>query len=509
MTIPASYFVGATPGVLSAGGNSLIMNGLFLTENLAMPTFSVLNFASPAAVGAFFGLSSAEYAASLIYFAGFTNSTIKPGSMLFAPFNLAARAGFLQSGSLASLSLTALQALTGTLTITFAGTPETSSTINLSSATSYTNAASIIQAGFTSPVFSVTWSSTASAFIFTSTASGATETVAYATGTLAASLNLTQANGALLSQGAAIDTPASAMNNVIAISQNWASMVPLFEPNLAAKQAFAVWFGAQNNQYLGLLWDSDVNASVQGNTECFGYLASPSQGNYNGVAAFSGDPALAVTEGTTLAALAMNEAIFAAGAIASINFNAANGRTSLAFLQSSQIQPTCANLQIAENLTANGYNYYGSVASANQGFVFLYNGQMFGPFLSITRYVNQIFLNSQMELALLTYALAAGSMGYTPAEYDLIRNVLLTPITAGINFGAIRTNVTLSGAQISELNQAAGVNAASMVQTQGYYLQVADPGAAARATGATPIINFWYTDGGDILKIQIASIDVL
>lgn len=508
MTIPASYIVGATPGVLTAGGNALVMNGLFLTENLAMPTGTVLNFANLVAVGNFFGTGSAEYAEALIYFAGFTNSSLKPGGMLFAPYNLAARAGFLQGGSLAALSLTQLQALTGTLTITFAGTPLTSSSLNLSSDSSFSAAAATIQAGFTSPPFAVTWNAAASAFVFTSTATGAAETIIFATGTIATGLALTQATGALLSQGTVLDTPASAMSNAYAISQNWASMVTLFEPAIAVKEAFAAWFDAQNDQFLYLAWDSDVNASVQGNTTCFGYVAG--QAGYNSVAAFSGDPALATATNTTLAALALNLAVFAAGAIASINFGQRNGRTTLAFLSSSQILPTCANLQIAINLKANGYNYYGAFATANQGFNFLYNGQMFGPFVSMVRYVNQIYLNSQLSLANMTLLTSIGSLAYNPDGYGSIRNTLTGgPIKAALNFGSIRTNVALSATQVSTLNLAAGVNAASAVSTQGYYLQILDPGATARQNGLSPIVNLWYTDGGDVLQITLASIDIL
>lgn len=507
MTIPASLIVNVTPGVLAAGGNSLAMNGLYLTQNLAMPTNTVLSFPTSAAVGAFFGLGSAEYAASLIYFAGYTNSTIKPGAMLFAAFNLAARAGFLQGGSLAALSLTALKALTGTLTITAGGTPLTSSSITLTSATSFSNAATIITAAFTSPGFAVTWNATTNSFVVTNTASGATSTQAFATGTIAAGLGLTQATGAFLSQGAVLDTPTSAMANAYANSQNWATMVTLFEPITADKQLYSVWFAAQNDRFLYLAWDSDVNASVQGNQTCFGYLALQAQ--YNSTAAFSGDPALAVATGTTLAALALNLAVFASGTVASINFTATNGRTTLAF-RSGSVSATCANLATALNLTANGYNYYGSIATGNQGFNFLYNGQMFGPFVSIVRFINQIYMNSQFQLTLLTLLTSIGSVSYNPAGYGLIRAALTGgPIAAAITFGTIRNNVTLSALQIAEVNQAAGVDAATQIKNQGYYLQILDPGAQARQAGQSPIVNFWYTDGGDILQITMASIDIL
>ena len=45
MTIPASQIVSVTPGVLSPGGLGLVMNGLVLTQNLLMPTGTVLQFA--------------------------------------------------------------------------------------------------------------------------------------------------------------------------------------------------------------------------------------------------------------------------------------------------------------------------------------------------------------------------------------------------------------------------------------------------------------------------------
>ena len=63
-------------------------------------------------------------------------STQWPSTILFAPYNAADRAGWLQSGSLASVTLTELQALSGTIILTVAGTLFTSSSITLSAATS-------------------------------------------------------------------------------------------------------------------------------------------------------------------------------------------------------------------------------------------------------------------------------------------------------------------------------------------------------------------------------------
>ena len=50
---------------------------------------------------------------------------------------------------------------------------------------------------------------------------------------------------------------------------------------------------------------------------------------------------------------------------------------------------------------------------------------------------------------------------------------------------------------------------ATIIEQQGYYLQILDPGAQVRGNRGTPVINFWYTDGGAVQKITIASIDIL
>lgn len=510
MTIPASRIVTINPAVISTGGNPLVLNALYLTENLAMPTNKVFNFVSLAAVGAFFGKSSAEYAQAIIYFAGYVNSSLKPTGMLFAPYNAAAREGFLVGGSLAGLTLTQLQALSpGTIILSVGGVVETSASIDLSGATSFSNAAALILAGFTTPPFTVAYDAIKSAFVFTATGSaGPSSTITFATGTLSTGVKLTQATGAFLSQGDAADTPASAMSTAVSLTQNFASFVTMWEPTITDKENFAVWVNGTNNRYLYLAWDSDSNASVQGNQTNFGYVAL--QAAYNGVMCLSGDPALALATGTTLAALALNLASFVAGMIASINFNQPDGRITAAFRQSGSIQPTCADDVTSQNLLANGYSYYGTYATAAQNFIFLYNGQLPGEWLWMDSYVNQIYLNAQFQVVLLSLLTTlAGSAPYTPTGYALIRAAMQGPITQAISFGSIRIGVELSAEQIQEVNTAAGVDAASEIQTKGYYLQILDPGAQARGNRQSPIINFWYADGGAIQQITIASIDIL
>jgi hypothetical protein len=515
MTIPASQIANVIPSVLSPGGNGLVMNGLVLTQNLLMPTGTVLSFASAASVSNFFGPSSAEFAYASIYFAGMLNGTQLPSAILFAPYNAAARAGWLQSGSLSGVPLATLQSYSGTLTITFAGSALTSSSITLTGLTQ-SQMASTIQSAFTTPPFTVAWDAVQGAFIFTSTATGSTETITYATGTLAADLFLTLATGATLSQGAAVDTPSTAMGNVVAISQNWASMSYITEPSLANKEAFAVWLSGQEDQYLGVMWDSDTQASVQGATEPFGVVAKAN--SYNGVMCIGGDPALG-----SLAPLVVNVAAFVQGMIASINFSQRNGRITLAgkSAQSAAVSPTCANLQTYQNLLANGYSCYGAFASRNAGFTFFSNGNMPGAFPWADQYIDQIWLNAQFQLALLNLYTTVNDIPYDPSGYGLIRAAMVGqptangnvnfngPINNALNAGVIQTGVTLSSTQAAAVNSAAGANVAGIIQSNGWYLQILDPGATARNARQTPIINFFYTDGGAVQSFSIASVDIL
>jgi hypothetical protein len=501
MTIPASQIVTVNPAVVAAGGNPLALNGLFLTESLLMPTKKVYGFVSSAAVKNFFGPASAEFAAALKYFSGYDNSSLKPGTLLFAPYNAAARAGWVQSGSLAAMTLAQLQALpAGTLTISLDGTPETSSSIDLSTATSFSDAATKIAAAFGTPP-AVTWSAVTSTFLIESNTTGSTSAVTVTTGTLATSLKLTAATGAITSAGDTVDTPGSAMDKVVAVSQNWATFVTLWEPNLADKEAFTAWAIAQNNRYGYIGWDTDAQAIVNGSTTCFGAIAKAAA--WDSVLCISGD--LSICTATDVA----NVAFFIAGMVASINFAQTNGRITAAFKSQSGLVPTCADNQLSANLLANGYSFYGSYATANQGFIFFYNGQMPGEFKWLDPFINQIYLNSQFQLADLTLLTQVGSIPYNEDGYSLLRASKIDPITAAINFGSIRKGVTLSAAQIAEVNQAAGLDVASIIQSDGWYLQILDPGATIRQARGTPIQNFWYTDGGSVQKLVLASINIL
>lgn len=571
MTIPASEIVSVTPSVLPAGGSAIDLNGLILTLNSRIPIGAVQSFAAVESVNDFFGATSDESALARVYFAGFDGSNVKPGELLMAQYPKVAVGAYLRGGNISALTLGALQAITGTLTITLDGYARPIASLNLSSATSFSSAAGLIQtalnavipagasftgviagttltasaltgviglgqklggAGITAGTFIVaqltgmpgaagnyqvsasqtigseamtsagapavvTYDSVAGAFWIASSTWGAVSTAAFATGTAAAPLLLTAATGATLSQGADAATPSGFMDALALVSQNWGTFLTLFDPDggsgNTAKLAFALWTSQQNDRYAYACWDHDVTPTLSN-------LATGSLGYIVRSLGYSGVVPIYAPDGILAA--------FNAGIGASLDFAQTDGRATYKFRSQGGLLPSVTDLQVARNLDANGYNFYGAYATASNQFTNYDNGSISGDFEWQDSYMNQIWLNNGFQLALVTLLQSALSIPYNAAGYGRIGAAMQGMIDAGENFGAFRKGVDLSPAQIADVNAQAGFNIATTLQNVGYYLLVKPPSAAVRQARGSPPITFFYVDGQSVQQIDLSSIDV-
>lgn len=572
-SIPASAIVSVVPSVISAGGSALELIGLCLTNGTRTPIGTVPSFPSAAAVAAYYGPASPEAAAANVYFQGFQGSHVLPAAMLFAQYNQSAVPAFLRGGSLASMTLTQLQGLSGSLTVVADGYTYTAASVNLSSATSFSSGATLLQTGLngslptagvvigsitgttltvtavtsgalqvgnvlsgtgvtagtkitafltgtggtgtytvsasqtvtstsitaTAPALTVAFDSVSSAYVITSGSAGAQSTMAFATGTLSASLDLTSVTGAVLSQGAAPAVPATFMTGIVAQTTNWATFFTIFDPDNgsgnAVKYAFAQWVGTTNNEFAYCCEDTDITPTTSNNaTSSLGQLIKAA--NISGVIL------------DWVPSIPYGLAAFSSGSIASIDFTQTNGEATLAFKSQSGLVATVTNATVAANLIANGYNFYGNYATANQGFIFFYPGSISGPFKWADAYVGQVWMNSQFQLALMELLTNVKSIPYNPTGYGLISAAMQDPIAAAVNFGLITPNVTLSAAQIAEVNNAAGLSIANTLQSQGWYLQILPATAQTRGNRQSPPITFWYCQGGSVQSINVASVEV-
>lgn len=490
-SIPASDIVNVLPGVISAGGTGLDLVGMFLTNSPRVPTGQVLSFPSDTAVADYFGPTSDEALRAATYFNGFVNSLIKPAFLLIAPYATSARPAFLRGGTLA-LTLAQLQALSGTLIVTANGTLYTSATINLSSATSFSNAAALIQAGFTTPPFTVSYDSIAGAFLITTSTTGAAATLTAATGTLASALNMTVATGAVLSQGADVSVPATAMSAIVAQTQDFVSFTHLWAATDDEIVAFADWNSDQEDRYLFVGWTNTNVATTNSDTTSPGARIKAAE-----------------LSGTALVwSPSSDKAAFLMGAIASVDFNRGNGRTVMAFRRGTGLTADVTNQTIARNLLANGYNFYGTYATANDSFTWLYDGQVSGQFAFIDSYINQIWLNNAFQLSLMVLLRDVGQIPYNDDGYEMIGAGIQTDINNAVDFGAIRAGVTLTESQKAQANALAGLDISDTLFNRGWYLAVLDPGGQVRAARGSPICTFLYTDGQSVQKINLSSLMV-
>lgn len=490
-SIPAKDIVNVVPGVVSAGGTGLDMAGLLLTESVRAPVGQVLRFATARSVSDYFGPTSDEASAATTYFNGYIGATSIPAFLLFAPLIQTARAGWLRGAAL-GLTLTELKALTGTLTINFGGAPLTSATIVLTAATSFSNAATIIQAAFTTPGFAVTYDAQAEAFLFTSTATGAAATIVYATGTLAAGLKLTAATGAVLSQGSAVQTAAQTMDGITDLTQNFVSFTHLVELTDDEIVEFATWTGAQDDRYLFAAWTDAPAAATNSDTTSPAVRIA----------------ALELSGTASIWAPSFDKAVFVLGYVGSIDFNRDNGRTVAAFRRGTGLRADVTNQAVANNLLANGYSFYGAYATANDEFTWLYNGTVSGPFRFIDSYVNQVWMNNAFQLSLMSLLGQVGQIPYNDDGYEMIAAGLTTDIANAVDFGAIRSGVVLSELQKIVIIGLAGSDISEILFTRGWELTIADPGPAIRAERGSPICTFFYTDGGSVQKITLSSLMV-
>lgn len=665
-TIPASQIVRVLPQVLPAGGSALTFNGLFLTTNPRVPTIgSAQGGQTPgtvlvmpndgASVANYFGGSANETNAANVYFLGYDTSTQKPGTLLFARYPNSAIAAFLRGGPLSGLTLAQVQALAGSLTVTVDGYARTASSLSLSAATSYTAAASIIQAGlngalanvasvtgaiapqtssvtgsiagyvltvtgvtsgtlvpgtvltgtgvtagttvtsqlsgttggpgtyavntsqitpstslsgtvgvltvsavtsgtistgqvltgsgvsantvvtgygtgsgllgtyYVSPSqtvasttltaspapVSVAFDSISGGLVITSGVAGAASSAAYATGSLADSLFLSQATGATLSQGSDAMTPGAFMTALTQINQNWVSFHTLFDPDgglvgtNTQKLLFSTWTNAQNNRYVYVQFDRDASPTqTVPATSSFGYQLQ--QANLSGT--------VPVWEPSNLL-----HCPFICGYIASVNFNTPNGRATAAFRSQSGLTAGVTNATVATNLAGdpqatgnygNGYNFYGAYATAAQGFTFLNRGSVSGPFKWLDSYIGQIWLNNQLQLALMGLLTTVNSIPYNTQGYGLIESACLQPITQAVTAGIIRAGITLSQTQVAAVNSAAGLAIDSTLSQRGWYLQILDAAPQVRQGRASPPCKLWYTDGQSVQAITLSSINL-
>ena len=482
-SIPASNLVAIYPAVIGGGGNPLGLNtNLFVNEAV----YQNYEYSSATLVGQHYGLTSDIYDFAVVYFNGFEGATTRPNSLFISTYNTEDVAASITGSDISSLSISALKLITGSLTITIDGVAKTVS-VDLSTANSYSDAAALIATALEVPCI---YQSTTKSFKISSSTTGVNSTISYASGDVATSLNLTEAKGATLKNYTVTDTPATAMSNVLQFTQNFVNITyadGIFDAD--SLKELAEWVTQQNDRFKLYSWGLDPVALSQSGAS-FGEWAHE---NTSGVVPIYGG---------------FDKAAFFCGVSASINYEEENGRTTTAFRTQDGLVADVTNEADAETLVANGYTFYGAWATANDRFQMGGNGAVTGKFEWIDNFDFQVFLNSQMQLALVNMLKSQKSIPYNQDGISILRAYAQDPIDQGINFGGIRAGVDLSNAQQFQVNQEAGFDAAKQLFTKGWALSVTLPDTQTRIARKSFLIKLFYTDGSSLQQIEMTSTNV-
>lgn len=508
MAIPASELVKIQPRVLAGTGQDLAFNGLFLTKNALAPANRLLTFYDAASVAEYFGASSDEYKAAAVYFGGYNNSYVKPGTVFYWRANTEAVAPFARSQAFAANKvddlLTALKGVTaGKFTAMIGNATISPEAVDFSSCTSISECCTKLQTAINGAsedeavsAATVTWNATLRAFILTAGKTGAEVSLTNISGDVAELLKLDTASAPILSDGADAQSFTEIMGNVTDATQNFVTFSTVQEVTAKADALeLAAWSNLQyngGNQFLFVFWSNDAALKT---TEADDTIAAAiSAAEYAGVCGIYGD---------------VRYPAFLMGTAASIDWDRLNGTITTAFKAQSGLGANVTVKADATNLLNNGMNFMGNYATRNDDFILFQNGQMFGEWRWIDTYLNSTWLNNALQVQIMTGLQMAGRVPYNDVGYTRIRSWCQDVIDRGVNNGVIDRGVALSQTQINELISEAGKDISTDLYNNGYYLQIVDATANIRQARTSPSCNFWYTYAGSVHKINLPSTAVV
>jgi hypothetical protein len=498
--IDIGLYIPVTNTVDNPLNNAKSFAGLGLTINPLIPTTTpILQFKSLADVGDFFGTGSNEYASARKYFASCVTAITFPPYIYFGLLILTARDSSLTGGTITSPSatLTALQAIsTGALTVVVDGVSYATTGIDLTGATSLSDAANRIQtaiisahAGIASN-FNLDYDGVNNQFFSTNTHTGSTSTMGYfssASGTLATILKTTAATGAVLSQGANAMTITENLN---ALKGEFTDQFGIyFVDNLgsslddAKNLELAQWVSDQGDRFWSLVWSNEVALESLTDTTSIWYQ---------------------ITQAGIKNSSVFDEVIYnnsdrvsaAAGIIASVDLTQPNSAITLAWKQQDGLLPSVTNTHIADILDQKGINYYGKVAFTGSPLTqnFFYPGAITGKWVFVDNLVGAVWIAYQCQFEVADVFLSVGQVPIDPDGQGQVRSALHTAMEGSKANGIIVTGLTFDNATSIEIRTTFGIDSIELTNN-GYAILNTLPAEGLRKLRVSSPWYVLYTKG--------------
>ena len=494
MSINANRLVSITPRVISGGSADLETNGLIITSNTGISADTpAISFSTAKEVGAYFGYESNEYKVAAQYFTGVNNQTKTIKTVWFGRDLTAVGSAWIKGGL--SPDLATLKAITdGAFNISLNGSDVTITGVDLSACTSLSAVATVIEGKFTNA--SVTYDTVQSKFVITSTVTGASSTIGYgsapASGTdLSAVLGLTQALGAVLSQGNDALTVAENMERITTVTRNFVGFTTLTAVAESVAVQYAAWADIDDDYvYFYHSNDSTLLSKATNTTSVPVALKA-----YNTTACVFGD---------------VYDAVFMLAIGASIKWDSANALKTWFAKSASGLNAKVLSDTEAEALESIRCNYVGQFATRNAEFTLLNRGCLSGTqygFIDVL--YGAIWLRARLQRGLMDCFAGSNRIPYNKNGYGILATFIAEAVQEALGNGVIDIGLTISDSEritiMNEINEDISVE----LLNNGYWYKIDDPTANARADRQSPVMAMYYTYAGSVQQIEFPLTTVL
>ena len=495
---------------------------IFTTSVLVGPS-AVLQFASSADVGEFFGTQSEEYARSVIYFDYESPLGSAPVAIQFARWVETAQPATI-FGESGIATLAALNAITaGVLSLKFGATTVNLTGIDLAAAGTLAAVATAVQTALIAATAqspnaeltacSVAFNPTSQAFDFTANATGVvTESFAVVQPTgatpttdVAAALGWYASQGALVNSAATLETRVAGFNRVTSLNNNCGEFGYTDASALTLSDATAV---AQANAALNVVFVFRIYV-----TPLTWATWSAALIGIAGTGLEYEDPAVTGVPRQYIEMLPMS--IHAA-----INFNAVSGTVGFMYKQNGAFFPSVTTDTLSDALDAARVNYYGQTQSAGANISFYQDGVLCGGAtapVDSTVFANEQWFKDLMGSSLMNLQLAVGQIPANKRGQSMCELVIqgqeataqapATGIMAAVANGTISVNSTLTlTQQIFVTQQTNDPTAWQQVHTTGYWFATNITSAVAPSGVTVYTLNYTIIyRKDDVIKVIVGS----
>lgn len=427
--------------------------GRIFTSSILIPIDTVIEFSGGAiaalkSVGEYFGITSDEYARASDYFSFISKKGTQPSKISFANASTDAISASLIGDTGAVLN-TVKSITAGELVIHFGETTYDLTSINLSSVTSFAEAAAAILSGDAASVLDCTYDSTLGRFVLSAKddLSGTVTGVEISVDDTALAEVLGLTNG-IYQPGTAGQTKAQALAATTEISNNFLTFMFIDTVTSGEALQIASWVNTQNVRYMFC-----VNAT----TKASAISMAETVINYSGIAV-SFDPE-------------DKAQIVPMSAFAAIDYTRPNAAINMMYQQHPAVNASVSSDTDSDDLDAARVNYYGRTQQAGQWIDFYQKGVLTGEIVDMGVFVNEAWLKDAISSAILNLRLALDTLPATSVGEGLVKGQISNVIDMGLTNGVINPGKTLSSTQKAYIKQVSGEdNAWLNVQSNGYWL---------------------------------------